>query len=87
MTTTLEIISPREREVLALIGMGLSSNDIAKKLCRSLKTVESHRLKLGKKLGMKNRVQLARIAIVAGLTDLRVVEATAAGDDTTKGTP
>ena len=61
-------LTNREREILGLIGMGLSMSDIAKRLNRTIKTVEWYRGSLGKKLRAKNRVQLARIAIGAGLT-------------------
>jgi DNA-binding NarL/FixJ family response regulator len=40
---------------------------IAKKLFRSRKTIEAHRLSMGAKLGVRNRVELARIALEAGL--------------------
>ena len=63
-------LTPRQREVLALIGQGLSTAEIARRLFRTVKTVESHRLMLGKRLGARNRVELARIAIQAGLIDL-----------------
>jgi DNA-binding CsgD family transcriptional regulator/GAF domain-containing protein len=67
---TVRSLTPRQREVLALIGQGLSTAEIARRLYRTVKTVESHRLMLGKRLGARNRVELARIAIQAGLTDL-----------------
>lgn len=60
-------LTGREREVLRLIGMGLSTSQIATRLSRSMKTVEWHRVSLGSKLKVKNRVELARIAIAAGL--------------------
>lgn len=60
-------LTPREREVLALIGQGLSSKEIAGWLHRSIKTVQTHRSALGRKLGASNRVELARIAIHTGL--------------------
>ncbi len=60
-------LTQRELEILRLIGLGLSSADIAKRLDRSVKTVEWHRVSLGDKLGVANRVELARIAIAAGL--------------------
>lgn len=60
-------LTSREREVLRLIGMGLSTSQIATRLTRSMKTVEWHRVSLGSKLKVKNRVELARIAIAAGL--------------------
>jgi PAS domain S-box-containing protein len=63
-------LTAREMEILKLIGIGLSTADIAKKLGRSVKTVEWHRVSLGDKLGVTNRVELARIAIAAGLVSL-----------------
>ncbi len=63
-------LTRREREVLRLIGQGLATADIAKILHRSVKTIEWHRVSLGNKLGITNRVQLARIAIRSGLTTL-----------------
>lgn len=67
---TLGTLTARELEILKLIGLGLSTADIAKKLGRSVKTVEWHRVSLGEKLGVTNRVELARIAIGAGLVPL-----------------
>lgn len=61
-------LTARELEVFALIGEGLSTTEIAHRLFRSEKTVEWHRASLGQKLGASNRVQLARLAIVTGLT-------------------
>jgi PAS domain S-box-containing protein len=65
---TLASLTPREMEILCLIGQGLATADIAKHLHRSEKTVEWHRVSLGNKLGVSNRVELARIAIRSGLT-------------------
>lgn len=61
-------LTPREIEVLTLIGQGLSIKKIAEMLNRSPKTIENHRHSLGIKLETTNRVQLARIAYEAGLT-------------------
>lgn len=66
----IESLTPRQREVLALIGQGLSTAEIAARLFRTVKTIESHRLMLGKRLGARNRVELARMAIQAGLVNL-----------------
>lgn len=63
-------LTGREFEILKLIGLGLSTADIAKKLHRSVKTIEWHRVSLGEKLGVTNRVELARIAIAAGLVSV-----------------
>lgn len=60
-------LTPREIEILTLIGQGLTSAQIAEHLNRSIKTVEWHRVSLGQKLGARSRVELARIAMTAGL--------------------
>ncbi|MBX3383435.1 MAG: PAS domain-containing protein [Phycisphaeraceae bacterium] len=69
-TGPLEELTEREFEILALIGQGLSTADIASKLARSVKTIEWHRVSLGEKLGVTNRVQLAHVAIAAGLVPI-----------------
>lgn len=66
----LAALTQREFEILQLIGQGLSTADIAKKLHRSVKTIEWHRVSLGTKLSVTNRVELARIAIHAGVVPL-----------------
>jgi len=66
----LDNLTNREREVLGLIGQGFSLAEIADKLYRSQKTIQTHRLSLGRKLGVNNRVELARIAIATGLSPL-----------------
>ena len=68
----LKKLTPREREVLTLVAQGLTLAEIAEKLHRSLKTIETHRLALGKKMGASNRVELARLAIAAGLAPIEV---------------
>lgn len=60
-------LTPREIEVLSYIARGLTTQRIADVLGRSRKTIEAHRLALGSKLNARNRVELARIAIDAGL--------------------
>lgn len=66
----LATLTNREREILHYIGLGLTTAQIAKRLKRSTKTIEGHRVSLGVKLKATNRVQLARIAIQAGLSPL-----------------
>ncbi len=66
----IDSLTPREREILSLIAEGDSLSDIARKLHRSLKTIETHRLSLGRKLNATNRVELARIAIASGLVSI-----------------
>ena len=70
-------LTPREREVLMLIGRGLTTQQIADRLGRSVKTVEWHRLSLGTKFNVTNRVELARIAIHAGISPVSGEEAAA----------
>lgn len=67
---SLEVLTPREREILALIADGDSLIEIAQKLHRSQKTIESHRLSLGRKLKASNRVELTKIAIANGLVSV-----------------
>lgn len=66
-------LTPRELEILALIGQGLTTAAIAEKLYRSRKTIEAHRLSLGIKLNARNRVDLARIAVQSGLVSADTV--------------
>lgn len=67
----LAALSERELQVLTLIGEGLSTAEIARRLGRRQETIRSHRRTLGKKLGISNRVELARFAIRAGLCSVR----------------
>lgn len=61
-------LTARELEVLALIGEGLATREIAERLGRSPRTIERHCDAIHKKLGTTNRVQMARYALQAGLT-------------------
>jgi len=61
------ILTPREEEVVKLIAEGNSSRQIAKTLDISVKTVDRHRANVLQKLGMHDRLDLARYAIRAGL--------------------
>jgi DNA-binding NarL/FixJ family response regulator len=64
-----KLLTPREDEVLKLIAEGHSSKDIADTLVISLKTVERHRANILQKLGMRDRTELTRYAIRAGLIE------------------
>ncbi len=61
-------LTPRETEVLALVGQGLSNQEIAARLYISPHTVQNHLGSLYTKLGVDSRVKLARIAIDRGLS-------------------
>ena len=73
-------LSPREFEVLALIGEGLSTNKIAHRLGRTAKTVEWHRSALGKKLNVVSKIELAKLANRAGLRSATAANCTSPGD-------
>ncbi len=60
-------LTESERRILTLIAEGHSTAQIALMIHRSPKTVEWHRAALGKKLGLRTRVDLARWAIKHGL--------------------
>ncbi|WP_127941378.1 response regulator [Nonomuraea polychroma] len=54
-----ESLTPREREVLACIGRGMSNADIAKELDMAEATTKTHVSRVLNKLGLKSRVQAA----------------------------
>ena len=62
-------LTPREREILKLIAESYSTREIAQTLAISEKTVERHRADILERLGMHDRVQLARYAIRRGLIE------------------
>jgi DNA-binding NarL/FixJ family response regulator len=64
-----QVLTPREDEVVKLIAEGHSSKEIAKLLVISVKTVERHRANVLAKLGMRDRTELTRYAIRAGLIE------------------
>jgi two-component system, NarL family, response regulator NreC len=63
----LALLTDREREVLQLVAEGLSAKEAAARMDVGLKTVESHRSNLMKKLGVHKLSALVRIAIREGL--------------------
>ncbi|MEP4135788.1 MAG: response regulator transcription factor [Cyclobacteriaceae bacterium] len=60
-------LSDREKEITRLIGEGLSNTEIGEKLFISVRTVDSHRANVMKKLNVKNLCGLIRFAIASGL--------------------
>jgi two-component system response regulator NreC len=67
--TRLQLLTPREQEVLRLIGRGMSRTEIAKSLSRSPKTIDGHRELIMKKLDIHDRAELVRYAIREGLVE------------------
>lgn len=62
-------LTERERQVLQLVAGGARNRDIAELLCISLKTVETHRLNLMKKLDAHNAAELTQWAFRLGLQE------------------
>lgn len=60
-------LTPRQREILQLVAEGHTSKDIARLLQLSIKTVESHRTQLMRRLGLHDIQGLVRYAIREGL--------------------
>ena len=58
----IQTLTDRELYVLQLLGAGLSSRKTAAKLCLSVKTVESHRENIKRKLGIATAPELVRFA-------------------------
>ncbi|GAB4417481.1 MAG: response regulator transcription factor [Bacteroidia bacterium] len=62
-------LTRREKEVLQLIVDELTTQEIADRLCLSAKTVETHRLNLLQKLGVRNTAGLVKATLMQGLLD------------------
>ncbi len=65
----LDVLTEREREVVGLVALGLSNDEIAETLVISRKTVDRHRANVLEKLRMRDRVELTRYAIRRGLIE------------------
>lgn len=65
----LQRLTPREREVLALVAEGCSNAEVGRRLQMSEATVKTHVSRLLDKLEAANRVQVALVAFDAGLLD------------------
>ncbi len=63
----LDVLTPREREVLHLIAQGYNNRQIAERLQISIKTVETHRGNMMSKLDVHDRAGLVRFAMESGL--------------------
>ncbi len=67
-SSSLDILTKREQQILKCIGNGLANKNIASKLKLSVRTVETHRANLSHKLGIKNTAGLVKYAINKGLS-------------------
>jgi DNA-binding NarL/FixJ family response regulator len=70
VSTALDRLSSREREVLQRLAEGAGTRQIAESLHLSPKTVETHRAQLMDKLGLRSVAELTKLAIREGLTRL-----------------
>jgi two-component system response regulator FixJ len=66
-TARLKMLSPREREVLEALLIGLSNKSIAYELGISPRTVEIHRARVMEKMGVHSLSELVRMGLAAGL--------------------
>ncbi len=62
-------LSDREREILRLLALGHTNQEIAKMLYVSVRTAETHRAHIMRKLGLTTRAELVRYAIGEGMLD------------------
>lgn len=66
----LSALSPREMEILRLVGRGMTRSTIARAVCRSLKTIDSQHTSIMRKLDIHDRAELTRFAIAEGLVEV-----------------
>ena len=69
-SSTMSALTAREREVLQLIAEGRALKEIAFTLNLSVKTIETHRKQIMKRLGIHSEAELTKYAIREGLTSL-----------------
>jgi two-component system, NarL family, response regulator NreC len=62
-------LSRREAEILGLVALGLTNQEIADKLFISVRTVEAHRTHIQQKMDFGSRAELVRYALDHGLTE------------------
>jgi two-component system response regulator NreC len=64
-----ELLSPRERQVLRLVALGHTNQEVADMLYLSVKTIETYKARLMAKLELTGRAALVRYALVRGLLE------------------
>ena len=65
----LSALTEREREVLRLLALGHTNQEIAKQLFISVRTAETHRAHIMQKLSLSSRADLVRYALSEGLLE------------------
>jgi len=66
-STTRDSLTPREREIIRHVALGLRNNEVAKKLFISEQTVKTHLNNVFQKLGVRDRVELTLYAARVGI--------------------
>lgn len=62
-----DVLSNREFQVLRLLATGATNHEIADQLAVGVKTINTHRLNILAKLGLRNNIALARFAMQHGI--------------------
>jgi two-component system response regulator NreC len=62
-------LTPRERDVVRLIALGHTNAEVAERLSVSVRTIETHRHRILRRLGLSGRAQLVRWALDNGMLD------------------
>ncbi len=70
---SLDALTGREREVLQLVAEGYTTKEIASRLFISPRTADVHRMRLMRKLGVRNAAGLTRLAVSFGLVPVPAV--------------
>jgi DNA-binding CsgD family transcriptional regulator len=65
-----ELLSPREREVLACVAAGCTDREIGEQLGISMRTAQSHLDRIREKTGRRRRAELTALAYELGLVQL-----------------
>lgn len=65
-----DALSPRQREVAALLALGLPTRAVAQRLDANIKTIDTHRKEVLRRLGVQNTAQLVRKAILEGFVSM-----------------
>jgi DNA-binding NarL/FixJ family response regulator len=66
-STALEPLTERERDILQLLGLGYTNQEIGRKRYISVRTVDTHRAHIMRKLGLETRAELVLFALANGL--------------------
>ncbi len=73
-TRPVNILSPRELQVLGLVARGYTSAEIAKQIFLGVKTIETYRSRFAEKLGLRTRSDVIRFAVQMGLLTSEALE-------------